>query len=57
MRRRVPDNTKANELVGYEPQTSLTTTILRVAADLLARERLASDAMPLAGTGSFRGVL
>jgi len=57
MRRRVPDNTKANDLVGYEPQTSLTTTILRVAADLLARERLASDAMPLAGSGSFRGVL
>jgi len=57
MRRRVPDNTKAHDLVGYEPQTSLTSTIMRVAADLLSRERLGSDAMPLAGAGSFRGVL
>ncbi|MFM2718917.1 NAD-dependent epimerase/dehydratase family protein [Microbacterium mcarthurae (nom. nud.)] len=57
MRRRVPDNTKAYELVGYEPQTPLTTTILRVAADLLARERLGSDAMPLAGARAFQGVL
>lgn len=54
MRRRVPDNTKARDLVGYEPRTPLTTTIMRVAADLLARERLGSDAMPLAG--AFRGV-
>jgi UDP-glucose 4-epimerase len=57
MRRRVPDNTKARDLVGYEPRTSLATTILRVAADLLSRERLGSDAMPFARTGSFRGVL
>ena len=57
MRRRVPDNTKAHDLVGYEPRTSLTSTIMRVAADLLSRERLGSDAMPLAGAGSFRGVL
>lgn len=57
MRRRVPDNTKAHDLVGYEPHTSLTSTIMRVAADLLSRERLGSDAMPLAGAGSFRGVL
>ncbi|WP_295845756.1 NAD(P)-dependent oxidoreductase [uncultured Microbacterium sp.] len=57
MRRRVPDNTKAHDLVGYEPHTSLTSTIMRVAADLLSRERLGSDAMPLAGAGAFRGVL
>jgi UDP-glucose 4-epimerase len=57
MRRRVPDNTKANDLVGYEPRTSLTSTIMRVAADLLSRERLGSDAMPLAGADSFRGAL
>ncbi|WP_307451448.1 MULTISPECIES: GDP-mannose 4,6-dehydratase [Microbacterium] len=57
MRRRVPDNTKAHELIGYEPRTSLTSTILRVAADLLSRERLGSDAMPLAGAASFRGVV
>lgn len=57
MRRRVPDNTKAHELVGYEPTTPLTTTIMRVAAGLLAREKLGSDAMPLAASGSFRGVV
>ncbi|MCJ1707205.1 GDP-mannose 4,6-dehydratase [Microbacterium sp. VKM Ac-2923] len=57
MRRRVPDNTKAHDLVGYEPRTSLTSTIMRVAADLLSRERLGSDAMPLAGADSFRGAL
>lgn len=57
MRRRVPDNSKAHALVGYEPHTSLTTTIMRVAADLLSRERLGSDAMPLAGAGAFRGVI
>lgn len=57
MRRRVPDNTKAHELVGYEPRTSLASTIMRVAADLLSRERLGSDAMPLAGAASFRGVV
>ncbi|AOX44736.1 NAD(P)-dependent oxidoreductase [Microbacterium sp. BH-3-3-3] len=56
MRRRVPDNTKAHDLVGYEPRTSLSTTIVRVADDLLARERLGSDAMPLARTGAVRGV-
>ncbi|WP_225310291.1 NAD-dependent epimerase/dehydratase family protein [Microbacterium testaceum] len=57
MRRRVPDNTKAHDLVGYEPHTSLTSTIMRVAADLLSRERLGSDAMPLSGVGAFRGVI
>lgn len=56
MRRRVPDNSKANALVGYEPQTPLETTILRVAADLLARERLGSDTTPLTGASTIRSV-
>lgn len=57
MRRRVPDNTRARELVGFVPRTPLRTTILRVAADLLARERISGDIMPLARAGTFKGAL
>jgi UDP-glucose 4-epimerase len=36
MRRRVPDNSKANELVGYRPRTTVDEMITAVAEDLLA---------------------
>ena len=34
MRRRVPDNTKARELLGWQPTTGVDEIIARVAADL-----------------------
>ncbi|RLV55826.1 NAD-dependent epimerase/dehydratase family protein [Aeromicrobium phragmitis] len=37
MRRRVPDNTLAGDLVGYHPTTSIETMIMRVADDLAGR--------------------
>lgn len=37
MRRRVPDNTKAHELIGFRPETPLTVMIEKVAAEI--RER------------------
>lgn len=37
MRRRVPDNTRAHELVGFVPRTPLDTMIADVAADITAR--------------------
>ena len=37
MRRRVPDNSKARELVGFDPQTTLDEIISAVAADLKER--------------------
>lgn len=38
MRRRVPDNTKAQQLVGFVPRTPLDEVIARVAQDLRARD-------------------
>ena len=45
MRRRVPDNTKARELVGYDPRTTLDEIIAAVAAD----QRAAAAAPVLVG--------
>jgi UDP-glucose 4-epimerase len=44
MRRRVPDNRRANKLVGFVPHTPLTTMIRHVAEDIVER-----DAEPLVG--------
>ena len=38
MRRRVPDTTKARELVGFDPTTTLEEIIINVAQDLVARD-------------------
>ncbi|GAA2069281.1 NAD-dependent epimerase/dehydratase family protein [Microbacterium hatanonis] len=51
MRRRVPDNSRAHDLVGYHPHTSLGTSILLVAADLVTRDRISDELMPLARAG------
>jgi UDP-glucose 4-epimerase len=45
MRRRVPDNTKARELVGFDPTTTLDEIISAVAAD----QRAAAAAPVLVG--------
>ena len=45
MRRRVPDNTKARELVGFDPRTTLDEIIAAVAAD----QRAAAAAPVLVG--------
>lgn len=50
MRRRVPDNTKANELIGYIPQTTVDQIIDHVAADLGQRGSLEERLMGSAGT-------
>lgn len=49
MRRRVPDNRKARQAVGFEPTTDIDQIILAVAADLDGSGRGAEDAMTLAG--------
>lgn len=55
MRRRVPDNTKARRLVGFDPTTPLDEIILNVAADrsavLAASTTGPPDQQPLALTG------
>lgn len=48
MRRRVPDNRKAREAVGFEPATGIDEIILAVAEDLAGSGRGAEDAMTLA---------
>ncbi|WP_127794150.1 GDP-mannose 4,6-dehydratase [Agromyces sp. LHK192] len=50
MRRRVPDNSLARELVGFEPSTTLDEIILRVAASAL-RHGTADQTMALAVPG------
>lgn len=47
MRRRVPDNSRARRLVGYDPKTTLEEIIRIVATDLRARGASAEDAMRL----------
>lgn len=49
MRRRVPDNTKAHELIGFTPQTGVDEIIMRVADDLRARGGLRDRLMGAPG--------
>lgn len=46
MRRRVPDNTKANELIGFVPRTGVDEIIARVAEDLRARDAVSLMGAP-----------
>ena len=46
MRRRVPDNRRAEALVGFEPRTPLATVIRRVADEIVARNDVGLDLMP-----------
>ena len=50
MRRRVPDNTKANKLIGFVPETLIPEIIDFVAADLRARNGLEHRMMQQAGS-------
>ncbi|MDO5743813.1 MAG: GDP-mannose 4,6-dehydratase [Micrococcaceae bacterium] len=50
MRRRVPDNTKANKLIGFEPETRIPQIIDFVAGDLRARNGLEDRLMQQAGS-------
>jgi UDP-glucose 4-epimerase len=40
MRRRVPDNSRAQRLIGFNPATALDDIILAVAADIQVRSAL-----------------
>jgi len=53
MRRRVPDNTKSHELIGFIPQTTVEQIIDKVAADLRSREGL--EARLMGRPGALQG--
>lgn len=53
MRRRVPDNTKSHELIGFIPQTTVEQIIDKVAEDLRSREGL--EARLMGRPGALQG--